>query len=32
MEGGSWLYIEVDPGFPYENVEALFQVAMEARA
>jgi hypothetical protein len=29
--GGSWLYIEVDPGFPWENVEALFAAAMEAR-
>lgn len=29
--GGSWLYIEIDPGFPYENVEALFQTAMELR-
>jgi hypothetical protein len=29
--GGSWLYIEIDPGFPWENVEALFQVAMEVR-
>ena len=22
--GGSWLYIEIDPGFPWENVQALF--------
>ena len=29
--GGSWLYIEIDPGFPWANVEALFQVAMEVR-
>ena len=29
--GGSWLYIEIDPGFPWENVEALFSVAMEVR-
>jgi hypothetical protein len=29
--GGSWLYLEVDPGFPWENVEALFKAAMEAR-
>jgi hypothetical protein len=29
--GGSWLYLEVDPGFPWENVEALFKTAMEAR-
>jgi len=31
LEGGSWLYIEVDPGFPWPNVEALFGVAMELR-
>lgn len=30
--GGSWLYLEVDPGFRWENVEALFDVAMELRA
>ena len=29
--GGSWLYLEIDPGFPWKNVEALFSVAMEAR-
>ncbi|MGA2478715.1 MAG: uroporphyrinogen decarboxylase family protein [Spirochaetia bacterium] len=29
--GGSWLFIEIDPGFPWENVEALFAVAMEVR-
>jgi len=29
--GGSWLFIEIDPGFPWENVEALFSVAMEVR-
>jgi len=29
--GGSWLYLEVDPGFPWENIEALFGVAMELR-
>jgi hypothetical protein len=29
--GGSWLYIEIDPGFPYANVEALFETAMELR-
>ena len=29
--GGSWLYLEVDPGFPWANVEALFEVAMELR-
>ncbi len=30
--GGSWLYVEIDPGFPWRNVEALFRVAMEVRA
>jgi hypothetical protein len=29
--GGSWLFIEIDPGFPWANVEALFSVAMEVR-
>lgn len=29
--GGSWLYLEVDPGFPYENVVALFETARELR-
>jgi len=29
--GGSWLYIEIDPGFPWENVQALVSVAMEVR-
>ncbi|MHB1296263.1 MAG: uroporphyrinogen decarboxylase family protein [Anaerolineae bacterium] len=29
--GGSWLYLEVDPGFPWENVRALFETAMELR-
>lgn len=27
--GGSILYLEVDPGFPWPNVEALFHTAME---
>jgi hypothetical protein len=30
-EGGSWLYIEIDPGFPWPNVEALFEAAMSLR-
>lgn len=30
-DGGSWLYIEVDPGFRWECVEALFEVAAELR-
>ena len=31
LSGGSWLYIEIDPGFPWENVKALFETAMELR-
>ena len=31
LSGGSWLYLEVDPGFPWENVRALFETAMELR-
>jgi hypothetical protein len=31
-QGGSWLYIEIDPGFPWENVKALFETAMELRS
>jgi len=31
LSGGSWLYIEIDPGFPYRNVEALFEAAMDLR-
>jgi len=30
--GGSWLYLEVDPGFPWENVKAMFETAIELRA
>ena len=29
--GGSWLYVEIDPGFPWGNVQALFRTAMELR-
>jgi hypothetical protein len=31
VHGGGWLYLEVDPGFDFANVEALFEVAMELR-
>ncbi len=31
LSGGSWLYIEIDPGFPWENVKALFETAMDMR-
>ena len=30
--GGSWLYIEIDPGFPFANAEALIETAGEMRA
>lgn len=30
--GGSWLYLEVDPHFPWPNVVALFETAMELRS
>jgi uroporphyrinogen decarboxylase len=29
--GGSWLYLEVDPGFAWENVKVMFETAMELR-
>jgi hypothetical protein len=29
--GGSWLYLEVDPGFPWANVEAMYETAIELR-
>lgn len=25
LEGGSWFYIEIDNGFPFENIQALFE-------
>ena len=31
LSGGSWLYLEVDPGFPWPNVQAAFETAMELR-
>ena len=31
LSGGSWLYLEIDPGFPWPNVQALFETAMELR-
>jgi hypothetical protein len=30
-DGGSWLYLEVDPGFPWENVRAMYETALELR-
>lgn len=29
--GGSWLYLEVDPGFKWECIEALFEAAIALR-
>ncbi len=31
LSGGSWLYLEVDPGFPWPNVQAMFETAMQLR-
>lgn len=31
LSGGSWLYLEVDPGFPWENVKAMYETAHELR-
>ena len=31
LAGGSYLYIEIDPGFPWENVQALFETAIKLR-
>ena len=30
-EGGSWIYMEIDNGFPYENIEAMVEVVRELR-
>jgi uroporphyrinogen decarboxylase len=30
-QGGSFLYVEIDPGFPWPNVEALFEAIAEMR-
>jgi hypothetical protein len=30
-EGGAWYYVEVDNGFPFENVRALFEAVEECR-
>jgi uroporphyrinogen decarboxylase len=31
LAGGSWLYLEVDPGFAWSNVQAMFETAMALR-
>lgn len=28
VDGGSWLYLEVDPGFKWDNIQALFECAI----
>ena len=30
-EGGSWFYVEIDNGFPFENVRALIETVGELR-
>lgn len=32
LSGGSWLYLEVDPGFPWENVKTMYETALELRS
>ena len=32
QEGGSWFYVEIDNGFPFENIEAMVSVLRELRA
>ena len=31
LSGGSWLYLEIDPGFSWPNVQALFETARQLR-
>jgi hypothetical protein len=31
MDGGSWFYVEVDNGFPFENIEALVKTIAQWR-
>ena len=31
LAGGAWLYLEVDPGFPWENVRAMYETTLELR-
>ena len=30
-QGGSWFYVEIDSGFPFENVQALIETIGELR-
>jgi hypothetical protein len=31
LSGGSWLYLEIDPGFSWQNVQVMFETVMEMR-
>jgi len=31
LSGGSWLYLEVDPGFAWPNVQAMFETVIQMR-
>lgn len=31
QDGGSWFYVEIDNGFPYENIEALVDILKQLR-
>jgi len=31
LAGGSWLYLEVDPGFLWANVQAIGEAAIDLR-
>lgn len=31
LSGGSWFYLEIDPGFPWQNIQAMFKTVMEIR-
>ena len=31
LNGGAWYYIEIDNGFPYENIVALVEAVQELR-
>ena len=31
LSGGSWLYLEVDPGFPWANIEAMYETVIALR-
>jgi peptidoglycan/xylan/chitin deacetylase (PgdA/CDA1 family) len=31
-EGGTWFYVEIDSGFPFQNVQALIETIGELRS